>query len=176
MTSPDTPARYGTVTRFLHWGIALCLAWMFGTAITHVLAEKSALDAFFWPTHKHFGSLLMVLVSVRVIWALLNARQRPPALNPLARLGHLAMYGLMVAIPLIGLLRQFGSGRAFAPLGLPLFAGFDEGEKIGWMVDLGGLLHGELGWALLALVCGHIAMALWHRRSPRYDVMPRMAG
>lgn len=176
MTSPDTPSRYGTATRFLHWGIALGLAWMFSTAITHSVAEKSALDALFWPTHKHVGSLLMVLVAARVLWALLNAGQRPPAVSPLARLGHLAMYGLMVAIPLLGLLRQFGSARAFAPLGLPLFPGFDESEKIGWMVDLGGLLHGELGWALLALACGHIAMALWHRRSPQYDVMPRMVG
>lgn len=176
MTSPDTPARYGTVTRFLHWSIALCLAWMFSTAIAHAVAEKSALDAVLWPTHKHVGSVLMGLVLARLLWALGNARRRPLPINLLARLGHLALYALMAAIPLIGLLRQFGSARAFAPLGLPLFPGFDEGEKIGWMVDLGGALHGELGWVLLALACGHIAMALWHRRSTRYDVMPRMVG
>ena len=173
---PDTPTRYGTVTRFLHWSMALCLTWMFCAALAHALAEKSALDAFFWPTHKHVGSLLMVLILARGLWALLNLRRRPPAVNPLARLGHLALYALMFAIPLIGLLRQYGSGRAFSPLGLPLFPGFDESGKIGWMVDLGGLLHGELGWALLALTGGHVAMALWHRRSAQTNVMPRMAG
>lgn len=176
MTRPDTPTRYGTVTRALHWGIALGLGWMFCTVLTHALAERSALDAFAWPTHKHVGSALMVLVVVRVLWALRNARRRPAAVNLPARLGHLVLYGLIVAIPLIGLLRQFGSARAFAPLGLPLFAARDESEKIGWMVDLGSALHGELGWTLLALVCGHVAMALWHRRSPQHDVMPRMVG
>lgn len=174
--TPDSPTRYGSVTRFLHWGMALCFAWIFATAITHWAAEKSALDAFLWPTHKHLGSLLMVLVLVRGLWALRNAGRRPPAINAPARLGHLALYALMFAIPVIGLLRQFGSGRAFAPLGLPLFPGFDESQKITWLVDLGGLLHGELGWALLVLSCGHVAMALWHRRSAQHNVLPRMIG
>jgi cytochrome b561 len=44
------------------------------------------------------------------------------------------------------------------------------------MVELGGLLHGELGWVLLACVVGHIAMALWHRRHPTSNVLPRMIG
>jgi len=79
-------------------------------------------------------------------------------------------------IPLIGLLRQYGSGRAFSPLGLPVFAGFDASQKIQWLVDLGSNWHGELGWVLLALVCGHVAMALRHRGHTQHDVLPRMVG
>ena len=176
--TPDSATRYGTVSRTLHWGMALGLGWMFASAITHSLAEKSALDAFLWPTHKHVGSLLMLLVLLRAAWALLHAGQRPPHINLAAHLGHLALYALMLAVPFIGLLRQYGSGRAFAPFGVPLMPGRDN-DKIDWMVELGGLLHGELGWVLMACVAGHIAMALWHSRkgaSAVDNVMPRMLG
>lgn len=171
---PDTPTRYGSVSRFLHWLMAAGIAWMMVSAAVHALAEKSALDGLLWPSHKHVGSVLMVLVVLRVVWALVHASRRPPALNLPARLGHGALYALMVAIPLIGLLRQHGSGREFAPLGLPLFSSHDD--KVQWMVDLGGALHGELGWVLLALMVGHIFMAWWHRRDPAQNVLPRMVG
>ena len=92
-----------------------------------------------------------------------------------AHLGHLALYALMVAVPFIGLLRQYGSGRAFDPFGIPLMPGRPD-DRIDWMVELGSLLHGELGWVLLACVVGHIAMALWHRRHPTSNVLPRMVG
>lgn len=174
--NPDSHDRYGSISRALHWGIALCFGWMFSSALTHLLAEKSALDALLWPTHKHLGSALMVLVLLRGAWALANARRRPPAINRLAHAGHLALHTLMVAIPLIGLLRQYGSGRAFSPLGLPLFPGFDASQKIDGLVELGNNWHGELGWTLLALVCGHVAMALWHRGHAQHDVLPRMIG
>ena len=49
-------------------------------------------------------------------------------------------------------------------------------DKIDWMVELGGLLHGEMGWVLLACIVGHAVMAFWHRRPGHTDVMPRMMG
>ncbi|MDO5288815.1 MAG: cytochrome b [Pseudomonadota bacterium] len=171
---PDTSTRYGSVSRFLHWLMAAGIIWVLLSATVHALAEDSTLDAFMWPTHKHVGSVLFVLALVRMAWALMQARRRPSAPNALARLGHGALYALMLAIPLIGLLRQHGSGRAFSPLGLPLFQAHED--KVQWMVELGGALHGELGWALLALVIGHVFMAFWHRRKPTEDVLPRMLG
>ena len=174
--TPDSPTRYGTLSRTLHWTMALGIGWMLLSAVVHAVANKSALDAFLWPTHKHVGSLLMLLIVLRIVWALASAARRPPALTVWARLGHIALYGLMFAIPAIGLLRQYGSARAFSPLGLPVFPGRDDSDKLSWMVDLGGALHGELGWALLALVIGHVAMAWWHRRHPSENVLPRMIG
>ncbi|APW36762.1 cytochrome B [Rhodoferax koreense] len=170
---PDSPARYGTVSRCFHWGMALCFAVVFSAALVHYFAEKTALDAWLWPAHKPTGALLMGLVVLRAAWALLHARQRPPHVNLAAHLGHLALYALMIAVPAIGLLRQYGSGREFAPFGVHLMQARPD-DKIEWMTQLGSLLHGELGWVLLAIVAGHIFMALWHRRSRHHDVLPRM--
>lgn len=116
----------------------------------------------------------MLLVVLRAGWALLQRDRRPPSLSGAAHWGHGVLYVLMFAIPALGLLRQYGSARAFEPFGLPLMAE-RPGEKIEWMVDLGGLLHGEIGWLLLALIVGHVAMVVRHRRRGE-DVLRRMRG
>ncbi|QJQ96276.1 MULTISPECIES: cytochrome b [Halomonadaceae] len=169
----DSGLRYGGVSRLLHWSMALLLMWQFASAIARVLASETALDEFLWSTHRELGALLMLLVVVRGIWGVINASRRPPALSVMARLGHLALYALMIAVPLIALIRQYGSGRAFSPFGVPLMSGF-EGERIEWMVALGGQFHGLLGWTLLALVVGHVGMAILHKRLGGQDVMTRM--
>lgn len=158
----DSPERYGRVTRILHWAMALLLAWQFTSALTHFLAEDSALDELLWGTHKSVGFLLMLLIVVRVLWALLNLRRRPPAISTAARVGHVVLYVLMLVVPIVALLRQYGSGREFSPFGIPLMPGFDESLKITWMTDLGSNFHSLLGYVLLVLALGHIAFALKH--------------
>jgi len=175
MTPTPTPVRYDRISRWLHWGMAGLFAWIFVSAGAHALAERSALDALLWPTHKPVGTLLLALLLARVAWALAR-RRRPPAVSALARLGHLGLYALMLAVPAIGLLRQWGSGRASAPFGLPLLPFTFAGLVVAWTLQLGRLLHGNLGWALLALVLGHVAAALWHERAGHTPVLARMAG
>ena len=170
--SSDNATRYGTVSRFFHWGMAILIVWQFLSAASHYFFEDTAIEAFFWPTHKAMGVLLLTLVVLRLLWALANLSRRPPAINLLSKLGHIALYLLVLTVPILALIRQYGSGRAFEPFGIPLFAGF-EGEKIQWMLDLGSDLHGELGWGLLLLIVGHMLMA-WRHRNTDKDVMPRM--
>lgn len=55
-------------------------------------------------------------------------------------------------------------------------AGFDAAQKVEWTLLLGRLLHASLGWALLTLVVGHIAAALWHEMPGRTPVLARMLG
>lgn len=170
----SAPPLYSRVSRYLHWGMAILFAWQFSSVGTRVLLPDSALDELLWSTHRPLGALLMLLVVVRLVWALLERGTRPPALNAAARFGHLALYALMVMVPLIALLRQYGSGRAFSPFGIPLMSGF-EGDGIEWMTALGSNFHGLLGWTLLALTVGHAGMAIWHRRVGNQDVLVRMA-
>lgn len=171
---PTPKPRYGTVSRWLHWGMAVCFAIVLAAALVRYVSEKSDVAVLLWPFHRPMGALLMLLVVLRSAWALLQARRRPPQVNPTALWGHRALYPLMCAVPTLALLRQYGSGRAFAPFGLPPMDA-RAGDSIDWMVELGNLLHGAAGWVLLALAVGHIAMAICHRRSA-HDVLPRMPG
>ena len=172
----DTSTYYGRVSRVLHWGMALLILWQFLSAGSHFLLDDTAIEAFFWPTHKPVGFLILVLMVIRLLWALMNLTKRPAAISLLAKLGHISLYLLLLAIPSVALLRQYGSGRSFEPFGIPVFSGFD-GEKIKWMTDLGSDFHSILGWILLALIVGHIVMARWHRKSQSHEnVIPRMWG
>ncbi|MEH6499351.1 MAG: cytochrome b [Pseudoalteromonas distincta] len=171
----DSSQRYGAVSRALHWAMALVLGWQFFTTLVRILMEDSTLDEFTWGTHRAAGVLLMLLIVLRVIWALINRHRRPASLSLAARLGHLGMYLLMLLVPTLALLRQYGSGRELNVYGLQLMSGF-EGERIDWMMAPANLLHGWLGWTLLAMIVGHIGMTLYHRRHPAQNVLPRMTG
>lgn len=176
MQWPDSADRYGAISRFLHWTMALILAWQFTTALAHLLPGETAPAEWLWGTHKTSGFVLMVLVLIRAAWALAQHAHRPPSTDRLARLGHFALYALMLLIPLLALLRQFGSGKSFSPFGIPVMPGFD-GNEIAWLVAPANLFHSWLGWALLALIAGHVGMVIAHRRSPdKEDVLPRMTG
>ena len=175
MNNIDNQKRYGRVSRILHWGVALLIVWQFLSAAAHYFLEDTAIEAFFWPTHKPLGVLLLVLVVLRLLWALINISRRPTSVSLLAKFGHIALYSLMIAVPVTALIRQYGSSRAFEIFGIKIFSGF-EGGKIQWMMDLGKNWHSELGWALLALIVGHIVMVMWHKRSAKNNTLPRMWG
>ncbi len=169
----DDQYRYGTVSRTLHWGMALLLLWQILTVGVRVLMKDSAIDDFMWSTHRPFGALLLLLASIRIIWALINRSHRPPPVNVFAKWGHVTLYVLLFVVPALGLARHYGAGRSFEPFGIPLFSGFDG--RIDWLVEPGNLLHSSLGWTLITLIVGHIFMAIWHRvRTGDQDVLPRM--
>src|SRR5690606_34487390 len=131
MALTDNTERYGMVSKVLHWGMALLLLWQFLSASSRYFFEDTAIEAFFWPSHKTLGVLLLVLMLLRLMWSLINRSNRPHSVSLLSKLGHMSMYLLVIVIPSIGLIRQYGSGRTFEVLGVPIFSGF-EGEKIQW--------------------------------------------
>ncbi|WP_237181113.1 cytochrome b [Roseomonas haemaphysalidis] len=175
----DTPARFGLISRLLHWGMAGLFAWQFAGMGVRLLVGRSPVTAFMVGSHAPMGTLLLLLVLLRGAWGLANAGRRPPhggsTVGRLAMLGHAALYGLMLVVPCLALLRAAGSGRGFSPFGIPLFAPF-SGGPVGWMVAPANAAHGVLAWTLLALVAGHVAMVVVHRRLWRDDVLARMAG
>ena len=131
-------------------------------------------DHHLFGVHKSIGFITLLVIIVRIVWALLNASKRPAADSFAAKAGHLALYVLMLAVPVIGMIRQYGSGRGpLKVFGVQVMQG--SPEKIEWMANLGNMAHGKLGWLLFALVAGHIAMVVVHRIQG-HDVLYRMIG
>ena len=154
----DTPQYYGTISRLLHWLMAAAFAFMLFTAIMWNINE----DYFsLMGYHKSVGTILAVLIVLRVVWSAINASRRPFS-APVVKLGHAALYLLMIAVPFIGLIRQYGAARG--PLnvfGIEVMTG--SPEKIEWMVNLGNAAHGKLAFLLFFLAAGHIVMAVIHQ-------------
>ena len=180
MTLPwrDTPERYGRVARLLHWGMALILLWQFTGMILRLILGRTPLMAFWVGTHQSVGTVLLALILLRLAWAWVNRGRRPAqprtAAGRAARLGHAALYALLVIVPALSLLRAFGNGRGYAFLGHQLVP--RSGVRIEWMSAPADLLHAKLAWLLLALIIGHAAMALLHHFVWRDGVLRRMAG
>ncbi len=170
----DSFQRYGSVSRFLHWSMAAGFAFMLFTALAWTFAEDQPWTKGLMYYHKSVGFTLLVLLVLRLVWAVLNHAKRPPADSAAARLGHLALYALMLVVPAVAMIRQYGGARG--PLdvfGVQIMQG--SPTKIDWMVQLGGNWHGELAWVLFALAAGHILMVVVHRVRGN-DVLPRMLG
>ena len=96
----------------------------------------------------------------------------PPAWQErLARLVHLALYALMVALPLVGWLAVSAEGRPIALAGvpLPMLIGPDRA----WVKPL-ETIHEVMGQAGYALVGLHAAAALWHHYVIRDNTLALM--
>lgn len=172
----DHPDGYGSVSRALHWLMAILFTWQFVSAILHAVDREMPAARFFWSWHMSVGFLLLLAVVLRGAWALINIGRRPPYaasfLGIAARLGHLALYVLMGAVPLLATLRAYGSGRGLSVFGIEVFAG--GGERIPALMAPANAAHGLLGWALLILTLGHVAMAIAHTYLWREDTLTRM--
>lgn len=174
----DSPARYGLITRLLHWSIALMFVWQFTGMLIKITIGRHPVTSFMVAQHRPMGTLLMLLIAGRAIWAFSQWRRRPAHpptfVGRAATAGHAALYALMIYVPAIALLREFGRTRAFAPWGIPLFS--ERAEEIVWMVATANASHGLIGWILLAVIAGHIAMVAVHHWWWRDDTLRKMTG
>jgi len=155
---------YDLFTKILHWGMALGLFFMmFSVAIRLTMKDTPLYDAI-WPFHYQVGFLVLFFGSIRFLWLLKRlATHSDPDTQFLAKIGHYAMYILMIAIPSLALLRNYGAGRGFEILGITIFKG-DENREIETLVELGNSFHGLLGLILFAMIIGHIVAVIYHHR------------
>ncbi|MGO1162872.1 cytochrome b [Brucella pseudogrignonensis] len=173
----DTPDGYGLVSRCFHWSMAALFVWQFTSTILRIFAKDTLFYNFFWPTHFQVGFALLVLLLFRGVWGVLNYSRRPHhagLTGKFAGLGHLVIYALMFVVPALALLRSYGNGRGFSFLGIEIFA--KTGVQDGALTAPANAAHGLLGWILLAIIVGHVIMALLHHFVLRDDTLRHMTG
>ncbi len=156
----NTGDAFGLVSRYAHWASAvliLCLVPM-GLFMT-VLPEGSPDRDVFMAVHQTLGVTVLVLVLLRLAWLRRSAPPPLPAdLKPwerrLAGALHPVLYGLILGLPVTGLLLSVTQGGPLELFGwlVPLPAGAGRGAGSVWAV-----LHNQ---ALPVLFYGVIAMHL----------------
>lgn len=168
-------ASYSLPARLLHWLMALLILLMLFIGVGMV-SSLGPWQHRLVSLHKGVGLLLLGLLLVRL---LVRLRQSPPALpasipawqQRLAQVAHGLLYGLMLALPLLGWAMQSAGGYPLVVLGwaLPAIAPQD--------VDLYAELrsaHGWLAYLLFASILLHLAAALFHGLVRRDGVLASM--
>lgn len=170
----NTQDSYGWLARLLHWGIAGLIFYLIYLGLVSGDLEgeaKSAMRA----THKSFALLTLALMTVRVIWRLMNPRPEDPAGTPgwqkaAALWAHWAIYAAVFFQLTIGIL--VAGQRPISFFGL-----FEIGPLLTENRDQHEFfeeLH-EIGWIVLAVLVGiHVLAAIYHRLIRKDNVLQRM--
>lgn len=170
----NQPAVYDPLTRALHWLTVAGFIGILTTIVLWTIYEEAEWAGSLFGLHKSFGFLMLTVIALRIVWAVANRAKRPQSDSKAAAAGHGILYLLMLAVPVIGMIRQYGGGRSpLKVFGVEVMQG--SPEKIEWMANLGNTFHGNLGWLLFAAVVGHVAMVVVHRVQGK-DVLYRMTG
>ncbi len=177
-TNPLTPrvgvTRYDAVARGLHWLMAALILAVFGLGLL-VDTFPRTWEHGIVETHKVLGVCILLLVILRFAWRLSH---RPPAPEPVGRLmaraaslGHVGLYALMLAVPVIGLVYAVlrGQGIDFGLFAIaPLMA---RNRALGGVV---GEAHEIAAYGLIALAGIHALAALWHHLIRKDATLLRM--
>ncbi len=164
--SPRNIERWGGVSQFLHWTIAV-LILLIG-AVGLVMGDLPRSPRWFWvyTAHKSLGLTVLALVVVRLGWRLYAGAPPPVPGTPrwqarLASAVHVLLYAMVLAMPLSGWLYDSASGlrplRWFGQVEVPKLVAPDTA--------VAGAAHGAhewLFWLLVLLVLAHAGAALYH--------------
>lgn len=168
---------YHPIAKALHWFMALTIFGLLalGLVMHDMPLSPEKLQYHSW--HKWAGVSIFVLVWVRLVWRLVNppppfASSMPRHVQLLAHIGHLALYALMVVIPLSGWLMSSAKGVQTVWFGvLPIPDLLSRDKELGHLLEE---VHSLLNWALMALIAGHVGAALKHHVIDHDDTLTRM--
>lgn len=173
-TSTDAP-RYTSRAIALHWLIAGLILLLFIGGLTIDAFPKDWKSAMI-NLHALGGVTLLLLVFYRIAWRLSHpAPPLPAAVSPLiaraAGLGHLALYLLMLAVPLIGVPTLLWRGRG---LDFGLFQIASPFARTPEVYKPLTEIHELAAFALIILAVLHAAVAIWHQYVQKDGILLRM--
>jgi cytochrome b561 len=173
----NSPTRYGTITKTLHWVTAILVLLMLALGIYMTDVEEMATKLMLYNRHKSLGVLVLALTLLRVLWHLYS--KKPAYVESLkpwekrtAHVVHTFLYIALLGMPMTGWLMSSAAGRAVSFFGL-----FTLPDLVGQDKALGGIFretHEILSDFLMAAIALHVAGALKHHFIDKDITLKRM--
>lgn len=178
MSDAATAARYSPPALVFHWltVLGVAAAWTLGVLGDEL--PRGSIRHMGEFVHVIFGELVVLLLVLRLVWRFLTPA---PPLEPTrfgapaalaARLVHLAIYALLLAVPAVGVVTLFHGGEA-----LPLLGVVDipsPWPKSRELKHYSMEIHELLAHLLAVLALLHIAAALAHHYLLKDGALKRM--
>ncbi|PIO45805.1 cytochrome b [Phyllobacterium zundukense] len=169
---------YSPIQKALHWTLFILILAIYGLTYGDSLFQRGdpTRDLAWW-LHISFGLLLAGLVLWRVGLRLSKGAPRLPssmgdAEQALAKAAHLALYALLIAIPLLGILLTWFRGDALSFFGwFTIPAPFSPDRDLARSIKG---LHNLFANGILIIVGIHGFAALWHHFVRKDDILKRM--
>lgn len=169
--------RYGSLSIALHWLMLLLIASVYACIeLRGNFPKGSGIREGLKTWHFMLGLFVLTLVVVRVAAHFAGTVPRiepePPKWQSLfAKLMHIALYALMIGMPLLGWLTLSAQGKVVPFFGLQLPPLIGESRSVaGWAKEVHEA-GGTVGYLLIGL---HAAAALFHHHVVRDNTLRRM--
>ncbi|MDG4719283.1 MULTISPECIES: cytochrome b [Thalassospira] len=167
---------FGSITKSLHWVMAALFISVFAMGWYMDFLPLGMAKLEWMSRHKSFGVTILTLAVLRIVWRL--SEPTPDALGKhaierlAAKVGHLGLYAVMLAMPLTGWMMSSAANFPVSVFGLftlPNLVAPDQG-----LFEAFKTAHFLLSWVIVALVLGHVAAALKHHFIDRDATLRRM--
>lgn len=173
----NTVDSFGSIAKFFHWVMALCIIGMLAVGLMMVDMEPSPAKIKLYGLHKSTGVVVLLLATLRLTWRFLNPVPRlPGSLHPwhyrLAKLSPLALYALLIMMPLSGITLSQAAG--YPVMVYDLFALPNIISKNLELSKTAVMIHTYGAFALIGLLGLHASAALYHHFVLKTNVLRRM--
>jgi cytochrome b561 len=173
----DSRDTWGSVTRALHWIMAMLIVGMFvlgWTAVNYPMSPTK-LELFLW--HKSIGLTLFALVLFRILWRLTNETPAKPtgvsaSEQQLARIGHVTLYLLMILMPVSGYIVNSTANFSFRYFGGGQVPNLIPADKA-WQ-DVAETVHLAAFWIFATVILIHVLAAFRHHFFKKNDTLKKM--
>jgi cytochrome b561 len=180
MQLKNSTQTYGWISILLHWVMAVALIGMY--VVGNYMVDLEYYDRWYHTLpalHKATGVVLGGMLLVRLAWIYSQPRPLPSGNAPafthlLAKLGHIAIYGLLFILLLSGYLMSTAEGHGISVFGLfelPALFPADKGRG-----DLAGDIHEIAATLFIFLVGVHTLAAFIHHFYWKDQTLTRMLG
>ena len=173
----NTAERYGAVSQFLHWTVVALVITQFALGFTVAGMPISLERLIILVRHKSIGMTILALALLRLVWRLFSPAPPLPDHMPrvqrlAAHVNHVLLYGLLIAMPIVGWITSSASHLTVTWFGLFSFPNLVGPDA--HLAKLAKATHAAMAWVLLVVASLHALAALWHHFVTKDSVLLRM--
>lgn len=157
--------QYSKISKTFHWTTGIIIIFLIIAGFIMTEMPKSEFRNYIYTLHKSFGVLIILLMFLRLIWALKSKAPALPKSIPkwqktIAHINHGALYLTGLLMPISGLLMSISHG--YPPKVFGLFTVNFLFTTIKPYAKIFSSAHYFIGWGLTALIITHIIAAFSH--------------